>query len=155
MSEPRHLHLLGATGQARTEMWNSKEYLVVPVVALMEGVIHAVNAETPEFVPFDTLKQGAQTWNDKPIILGHPKKDGKQCSANSDDVLEALGIGVVRNSRVDEASKKMLQEAWIEKARAKRLHPGMYANLEANIPVEVSVGAHDVTGGDGGQFKIG
>jgi hypothetical protein len=45
----REIRLLGATGQVRTEMVDGREHLVVPVIALMEGVIHAVNAEVPEF----------------------------------------------------------------------------------------------------------
>lgn len=151
--EARHLHLLGATGTARTEMWNGKEYLVVPVVSLLEGVIHAVNAETPEFVPFSTLEKAAKSWNGKPVTLGHPKKNGKQCSAADDGIAEAHGIGVIRNSRADKATKKMLQEAWIEKAKAKRLDAQMLARLEANKTEEVSVGAFVVTDGVAGDYN--
>ena len=150
-AESRALHLLGATGAARTETIDGKEYLVVPVVALMEGVIHAVNAATPEFVSVDTLRKAAPTWNGRPVTLGHPKKNGAQCSADSPDVVASHGIGVIRNSRVDEASKKLLQEAWIEKAKAKRLHPDMYARLEANESEEVSVGAYVVTDKKAGE----
>jgi len=151
----RHLHLLGATGQPRTEVWNGKEYLVVPVVALMEGVIHAVNAETPELVPFATLEKAAASWNGKPVTLGHPKKDGKQCSAGDPGIVESHGIGVVRNSRVDKGTKKLLQEAWIEKLRAKKLHPEMFARLEASKVEEVSVGAFVVTDGKAGTHSNG
>lgn len=144
-AEMQQLHLLGATGIARTEIEDGKEYLVVPVVALMEGVIHAVNADTPEFVSFETLERAAATWNGRPVTLGHPMRGGKQCSANHPEVLAAHGIGMIRNSHVDAASKKMLQEAWIEKAKAKKLHPEMYDRLLQNKTEEVSVGAFVVT----------
>lgn len=147
----RHLHLLGATGLARTVIEKGKEWLVVPVVALMEGVIHAVNAMTPEFVPLATLQKAAASWNGKPVTLGHPKRNGKQCSANSSDILEAHGIGEIRNSRVD--GVKLLQEAWIEKVRAQKLHPEMFAHLEANKTEEVSVGAFVVTDGKASAYN--
>lgn len=138
-AEARVLHLLGATGQVRTEMIGNKEHLVVPVVMLMEGVIHAVNAETPEFVPFETLQNAAESWNGCPVTLGHPKKDGVQCSANDHGILESHGIGTMRNVRAE--GKKMLGEALIEMARAKKLHPDMYQRLAEGGTEEVSVGA--------------
>jgi Uncharacterized protein conserved in bacteria (DUF2213) len=144
-TEVRHLHLLGATGLARKIIEAGKNWLVVPVVALMEGVIHAVNASTPEFVPLATLQKAAATWNGKPVTLGHPKRDGKQCSAEAPDILEAHGIGVIKNSRVE--GSKLLQEVWIDCERARKLHPEMLARLEANKTEEVSVGAFVVTDG--------
>lgn len=141
MNETRSLHLLGALGAARLEMVDKKEYLVVPVVALMEGVIHAVNAETPEFVPFSTLQKCAESWNGKPITIGHPKRNGVQCSAQDDGIISAVGIGRIRNARVDSASKKMLMDALIETSKAKRLHPDMYQRLAEGGTEEVSVGA--------------
>jgi hypothetical protein len=150
-TELRQLHLLGATGLARTVIEAGKEWLVLPVVALMEGVIHAVNAMTPEFVPLATLQKAAASWNGKPVTLGHPKRDGKQCSAEAPEVREAHGIGEIRNSRVE--GTKLLQEAWIEKARAKKLHPEMFARLEANKTEEVSVGAFVATDGVASSYN--
>lgn len=144
-AEMHSLHLCGATGQVRTEMLNGREHLVVPVVALIEGVIHAVNAETPEFVPWETIERIAESFNGKPVTLGHPVKNGKQCSANLAGIKEAHGIGEIRNSRAVKEGKKLLQEAWIDKARAKQLHPEMYQRLLDGKTEEVSVGAWVVT----------
>jgi hypothetical protein len=146
----RELHLLGATGQPRTEMMNGREHLVVPVVALMEGVIHAVNAETPEYVSLGVLQRAAKSWNGRPVVLGHPTKDGTQCSANSPDIEASHRIGTIYNSRVE--GKKMLQEAWIDKAKAKQLHPAMYERLAEGKTEEVSVGAHVSTDKTSGEF---
>lgn len=142
-AEERSLHLLSALGQVRSVVEGALEYLVVPVVALMEGVIHAVNAETPEFVPLTTLRKAAESWNGRPVTLGHPKRDGKQCSAQDPGIIASHGIGNIRNSRVD--GKKLLCEAWVEKAKAKRLHPDMYQRLLDGGTEEVSVGALVVT----------
>lgn len=145
------LHLLGATGTMRTEMDGAKEYLVFPVVALMEGVVHAVNSEHPEFVSVATLQKAAASWNDKPIVIGHPVKDGKQCSANATDILDARGIGMIRNSRVE--GKKLLQDAWVEKSKVKQLNPNMYNRLLAGSHEEVSVGAFVVTDEKAGKWS--
>jgi hypothetical protein len=150
-AESRALHLLGAMGLARKVVEAGKNWLVIPVVALMEGVIHAVNASTPEFVPLSTLKQAAASWNGKPVTLGHPKRDGKQCSADAPDILEAHGIGIIKNSRVE--GTKLLQDVWIDCERAKKLHPEMLARLEANKTEEVSVGAFVSTDGKADQFN--
>ena len=65
----RYLHPCDATSAARTEMLNGREYLVIPVVALMEGIIWPHGANTPEFVPVATLLEAAGTWDDKPIVV--------------------------------------------------------------------------------------
>jgi hypothetical protein len=147
----RHLHLLAATGMTHKIIDAGKNWLVIPVIALMESVIHAVNAETPEFVPLATLQKAAASWNGKPVTLGHPKKNGKQCSASDDGILESHGIGVIKNSRVE--GTKLLQEVWIDCERAKKLHPEMLARLEGNQTEEVSVGAFVVTDGKASNYK--
>lgn len=138
-ADPRNLHLLGATGQVRYEELNGRRHLVVPIVALMEGVIHPVNAETPEFVSADVLRRAAASWIGKPVTLGHPKKHGTQCSASDAEVRRAAGIGVIVKSEM--AGKKLLQEAWVDEEKAKALHPELYDALAAGGREEVSVGA--------------
>jgi hypothetical protein len=113
-------------------------------------VIHAVNADTPEFVPKACLERAAASWNGKPLVLYHPKKAGKQCSAQDATVLAEHGMGFIRNSRT--VGTKLLQEAWVEKARARALHPEMYKDLEDNRQVEVSVGAFVITDDVPGEF---
>lgn len=147
----RQLHLLGATGTSRVEVVDGKEWLVVPTIALMEGVIHPVNARTPEFVSAAVLEKAAPTWNGKPITLGHPTKGGKQCSANDPAIHASHGIGEVRNARYE--NKKLLCESWIDTAKAEKLHPAMLARLRANEREEVSVGAFVFTDDTVGDFN--
>jgi len=137
----RHLHLLGATGTVRSEMVNGREYLVVPVVALMEGVIHAVNADTPEFVSATVLEKAAPSWVDKPTCVGHPQKGGKQCSANSPEILHSHGFGKIRSAVMKGA--KLFMETLVDPLRLKELkHERLLADLREGRPVEVSVGAY-------------
>jgi len=149
--EMRHLHLLGATGPVRYEMHNNRKHMIIPIIALMEGVIHPVNAETPEFVPLETLKKAAASWVGKPVMLQHPKRDGKQCSASDPELRASAGLGVIAKSYVE--GRKMLQEVWIDDERAKKLHPEMHERLAAGATEEVSVGAYVIAEARDGEFN--
>lgn len=139
--EFRQLHLVGAAGRARVETYDGRDHLVVPVVALMEGVIHAINAETPEFVPLASLAKAAQSWNGRPAVLGHPAKNGRQISANDPLVLAQQCIGTMFNSRVE--GTRLLMDAYLDPVKVERV--GGRALLErvkaGDAPIEVSVGA--------------
>lgn len=144
------LHLLGATGVVRSEMYEGRSHFVVPIVALMEGVIHAVNAADAEFVPSEVLDRAANSFNGRPVVIHHPVKNGRQCSANSPDVL-ATSVGLIFNSRTE--GKKLLQEAWIDKGKVLAANRELHDRLAAGKPEEVSVGALVVTGGGAGEHN--
>jgi hypothetical protein len=138
----RHLHLLGATGQIRGASFENRDHLVVPVVALCEGVIHAINADAPEFVPISCLSV-AESWNGRPIVKGHPTRNGEQISANEPAVLETA-IGTVFNARID--GKRLLMDAYIDPLKAERVGASrMLERIRAGEIVEVSVGAFVTT----------
>lgn len=148
----RLLHLYGATGRSRTEMFEGREHLVVPVVALMEGVIHAVNAENPEYVPARALGVAPQSWDGRPLMLGHPAKDGRQISANDARVLESQSFGRVFNTRFD--GRRLLMDAYIDPVKTERIGGGeMLRRLRNNELCEVSVGAFVTTDPQPGQYN--
>ncbi len=152
MTTIRTLHTLRTNGNVRKAQHEGRTHLVVPVVALMEGVIHAVNASTPEFVPLSTLQRAAHTWNGRPIVLGHPAKNGLQISANDPDVRDAQAFGTVFNTKVQ--GKKLLCEAWIDVEKAKKIGADdLLRRLEAGETTEVSVGAYVVTDDIAGNFN--
>src|SRR5262245_21989152 len=76
--EVRYVTLLGATGMVRTTQRDGRERLVVPVVALVEGVIHPVNAPAPELVRAERFS--TEGWEGRPLFAGHPMKDGEAIS---------------------------------------------------------------------------
>lgn len=148
----RELYMRVATGSVRTELYDGREHLVVPVVALMEGVIQAVNAETPEYVPLTTLQRAAFTWNGRPVVVYHPVANGRQISANSPTILQKSGIGTIFNSRVE--GSRMLCEAWLDIDRVKKVGgEKMLEHLRAAGHMEVSVGAFVVTERSAGEFN--
>lgn len=140
----RNLHLRGASGTCRSETIDGREHLIVPVTALMEGVIHAVNAETPEFVSAAALTKSTDAWTGHPVVLGHPVKNGKQISAHNPEVLEQHGFGVIRQPYMNGARLGM--EAVIDPDRLTALKQDqLLADLRAGKPIEVSVGAFVTT----------
>jgi hypothetical protein len=142
MPDLRSLHLRGATGPVRTEMWDGREHLVVPMVALMEGVIHAVNSPTAEYVSRAALEKSVGKWAGHPIVVGHPVGlDGKQISAHSPEVLAKHGCGFIRSSLITD-SGRLVHETLIDPARLVALkQDALLADLRAGNGCEVSVGA--------------
>lgn len=152
MTEVRQLHLCGALGAARVEQYQGREHLIVPVVALMDGVIHAVNASTPERVTAATLSKAAQSWNGRPLVLGHPTKNGRQCSANEPSIEASHRFGTIFNSRM--AGQKLLMDAYVDTVAAERLGGTEFVqSLREGRQCEVSVGAFVTTDDVAGTYN--
>lgn len=148
----RGLHLSGVTGKSRVEQYQGREYLVVPVIALMEGVIHAVNASSAEFVPMSALSMAPAGWDGRPLMMGHPAKDGVQISANSTSVLESQSFGLVFNTRLE--GKKLLMDAYIDPVKTLEIGgEKMLERLRNNETMEVSVGAFVTTSAGDGEHN--
>lgn len=138
---PRFLHVSHALGQVQTIEWEGREHLVVPIVALMEGVIHAVNAANPEYVDEKVLAKAASTWNGKPIVLGHPVVGGKHVSADDPDVRAAYQFGIIRESKMN--GKRLGMEGLVDPKRLEELkQTKLLADIRAGKSIEVSVGAN-------------
>lgn len=126
----------------RTAEFRGQKHLIVPVVALREGVIHAMNAEAPEFVPIEALERAPGSWNGRPIVPNHPIIDGEVVSANDPRLLEENSFGQVFATVVE--GKKLNMEAWLDLARCASLGGDAQSVVDrcnAGEPVEVSVGA--------------
>jgi hypothetical protein len=139
---PRYVNLLGATGQIRAATFQERSHLVVPVVALVEGVLHPANTDAPEFVPAEVIGSAPIGWNGRPVVVGHPQVGLEFVSANSPDILEKESIGLLFNSSFENG--KLLLEAWIDKEKASKEGTEaskLISKIEAGEMIEVSVGA--------------
>jgi len=130
----------GAGAEYRTANYDGVDHYVVPVIALVEGVIHAVNAPSPELVLAEEFANGVQGWNGRPIVPDHPVRNGQQVSANDPAVLALEAVGTVFNARINE--RRLEMEAWINPQRAARTERGraLLARVKNKQPIEVSVG---------------
>jgi hypothetical protein len=134
------------TADSRVETFNGREYLVVPVVALVEGVVQGANSPQPEFVPLEAMAKAPMGWNGRPLVMNHPTtlddRDQLQyVSANSPEILEGWAFGHVFSAKT--ADRKLKVEAWIDIARAEELGGEFVTTLERarnNEIIEVSTG---------------
>lgn len=106
-------------GQLRTEQFQGREHLVVPVVALAEGVLRPMNSDQPELALAQEFVPTAPAWNGKPVVVNHPMKNGQPVSANSPDIWEQDVIGHIFNSEAE--NQKLKFEAWIDRAKANEI----------------------------------
>lgn len=129
------------SSKIRNETFQGREYLVVPLTALVEGVIQGANSDKPELVRINTIKKSFQGWNGRPLVMNHPQVNGEYVSANSPDVLEEWHFGFIFNSAVK--GKKLEMEGWIDILRAQELggeFESTLTRLQNKEEVEISTG---------------
>jgi len=105
-----------------------REYVVAPVVLQTEGVYKN------EFVPFEELNNNPESWNGRPVVIGHPMNDaGMPVSANDPDILANYQIGHLYNVRAE--NNKLRGEVWVDVSMAEGIERGkdVITMLEENI----------------------
>lgn len=135
----RQYEIRAQAGEAVQREFLGKTHTVVPLVALVEGVIQGVNAPTPEFVSAEAMAKTVQGWNGRPVVIDHPRVNGELVSANLPEVLETELVGQIFNARVDDGKLKM--EAWIDNSRegVERINSTL-EKVKAGEMVELSTG---------------
>jgi hypothetical protein len=127
------------------------------VTALVEGVLHAVNSETPELVLAEEFGIAYNGWNGRPVVLNHPELNGKKVSANDPEVLERHQVGRAFNTRM--SSSALDTELWVDPERAAGLGKEGHRLLERieaedpNDPLEVSVGVFILPEARAGEYN--
>ena len=119
---------------------NDGGYIVVPVSMIVEGVLKGAYVPTAEF------SATADQWDGRPVVLGHPERNGEYVSANAPDVPV---MGRLFNTRVE--GDRLLSEAWIDREAAEGIAPGVTDALMSGATIEVSTGyraAEDPTPGN-------
>ena len=120
-------------GRTRRETFEGREYVVAPVVALVPGVLNGF------LNPAEEVAKYVDAWNDAPVPIGHPRRDGVNVSARSLDVLAHDVIGRFQNVSFDE--DRLKGELWLDVAKARQLGTealAVLAALEAGEQMEVS-----------------
>jgi hypothetical protein len=153
-----HRMVLAKMGGAalRTGSFEGQEHLIVPVVALVEGVIFASNAKGPELVLAEEFKKAYQGWNGRPVVGDHPESDGEKVSANTPEMLDRESFGIVFNAQV--TPEKLTMEAWLNPVRAKRVGRAaerVVERVRAGEVVDVSVGTFVLNEETAGTWKDG
>jgi len=129
------------SGEIRLQKFMERDHLVVPVVALVEGVIHASNSADAELVLSEEFQRNVRGWNGRPVMLNHPKDKDDSISANDPKVLEQYQIGTVFNARVED--KKLKMDAYLDIEKMEKMGDEavkMLASIREGKMNEVSVG---------------
>lgn len=115
---------------------DGKEHMIVPVIAIREGVLNGV------FYSSDELKVFANAWNGVPVPVTHPKDSNDNfITANSPSVEQTHNIGRFYNVEFDSNISALKGELWINIEKANLLgHQDLLARLDAGENINISTG---------------
>lgn len=136
----------------RHDQMAGRNYIVVPMIMMTEGVHDGSNG--PLLYPADELEKTPEIWNNKPVVVNHPSKNGQGISACSPIVMSTRSIGVIMNTHFSDG--KLKAEAWLEIERIKKVDDRILNMLEENKMIEVSTGLytdHEKKEGSWGEDK--
>lgn len=121
-------------GHARRETHGGIEYLIAPVTAIVAGVLNGC------YVPAQVIEDSIRSWQDVPVPLPHPTKDGLFVSAKSPE-WTATTPARFYNPRFEDNALK--GEIWINLQQAHTLGGDaweMVERIEAGQLIECSTG---------------
>ena len=133
MSSEMRFRTLADASLSRHETREGKDWLVVPVVAVVEGVLNG------EYLSAEEIEASTQYWSDVPLPVYHPVVNGQKVSAKSLAIIESMTIGRLYNVYYENRSLK--GEMWIDIAKATELGGEalqVLQRLQAGEVVEVS-----------------
>ncbi|MCH8851085.1 MAG: DUF2213 domain-containing protein [Planctomycetes bacterium] len=114
--------------EIRTE--NGKQFLVSPVVAVIEKVLNG------EFLSAEEIEKSVAAWEGIPITAPHPPENASLAVQNQFIARET--IGELRNTSF--ADGKLLGEAWLDLSIAQRKAASLVTRIQNGETVEVSTG---------------
>jgi len=136
------------TGLVRNDRMEEKDYLVAPMIMLLEGVHEG--SEGPLYYPAEEIAEIPAVWNHKPVIVYHPQADGRLVSACNPDILTNRKVGLIMNTTVGEVEvtinkkKKKITalkaEAWLEVARMNKVDKRIAEAVAKEEVMELSTG---------------
>jgi len=124
------------SGLVRHDQMEGKDFLVVPMVMLTEGV-HQGSAGAILYTAEELGKVPA-VWNTKPVVVYHPSKNGQGVSACDPVILSNRKVGVIMNTTFDEG--KLKAEAWLDPKRMDLVDERITIALENEEMMELSTG---------------
>ena len=78
---------LALNAPTKKQTWQGREYLVAPVIILVEGVHNGSGG--PALYTAEELSNHPSRWDGVPVVVDHPYyNDGTPASANSPEVIE-------------------------------------------------------------------
>ena len=136
------------TGVVRNDTMEGHDYLVAPMIMIVEGVHEGSNG--PLYYPANELAKTPAIWNYKPVVVYHPQANGVSISACDPDILTNRKVGVIMNTSIglidvlrDKKKVKVTAlkaEAWLEVDRMNKVDERIAEAIEKNEVMELSTG---------------
>lgn len=124
-------------GQSRRETFNGRDYVVVPMVTIVPGVLNG--SQGALYYPPEEVSKNPGLWNHTPITLGHPlDDDGVPTSARIPEVLNRVQLGYVFNDHWD--GQRRVAEGWFDEQLTRQRAPKVYEQITQNKLGELSTG---------------
>lgn len=120
----------------RKDTMEGKDYTVVPMVMLTEGV-HC-GTDGPLYYSPDELGKTPVVWNHKPIVVYHPEINGVGVSACDPTILTSRKVGVMMNTKYEKG--RLTSEAWLDKERCEAVDDRIMKAVDNNEIMELSTG---------------
>jgi len=111
---------------------NGREYLVANATLIVPGVLPGSNG--PLYYPEDEVKRDVSQWNDVPITVGHPVRNGFHVSGRDPDIDV---IGRLHRSTYD---GRLRAEAWFDVEATNQVEPRIIDYLRNKKPFGLSTG---------------
>lgn len=123
-------------GNQRQETLFGRNYVVLPVRMLRQGVLNGSRGRL--LYTEEEMKASEEAWNNIPIVIDHPKDNGRYVSARTPLTLDQRSVGYVFNATY--AKGNLDAEAWIDLERLRVLNSELARKAEQEVPLEVSTG---------------
>jgi hypothetical protein len=143
--------LVNLTGSTATRILNNRRYIVAPLTLIVPGVLNGSDGAL--YYPPEEVSKNPTVWNHIPIVVNHPKVDGKQVSARSASVLNQFGIGLILNSRYEDS--KLKAEGWFDIDALMKTNSSILMALQRGDEIELSTGlfTKNETANEGDNFN--
>lgn len=122
--------------QPTTVLLEDKQYLVVPVVMMVEGVHHGSGGAI--YHSAEELGKSANSWQDVPVTISHPLVGDSYVSVNTDGIAEQYQVGFVSDPVMK--NEKLTAKAYLDVQRLTAISPETLLAVQEGKTLEVSIG---------------
>ncbi len=119
----------------RTESHEEIDYIIVPVVMMVEGV-HS-GSRGPILYTTSELEQSASAWNGFPVIVNHPTDENGNYISAADTTQEQI-VGTIQNSHMD--GSKLKADLRIDITSLGNMSQETLGSIRNQSPLDVSIG---------------
>ncbi|MBT6048424.1 MAG: DUF2213 domain-containing protein [Candidatus Scalindua sp.] len=133
----------------RREVKDGIPHIVVPIVALVEGVHSGSGGAVMHSA--SEIQRTAGDWNGTPLTLNHPTVGGNSVSALNPTIMKQWSVGSFEN--VFYEGGKLKGEGWINVEKLSQLSPETLVRIKQGEELEVSTGFFSATDSIEGTWK--